>query len=88
MEVQVFELISKLIPEHCRLTRSCLVHMSGILVEDPPQNVHDVKEVLGDYFRMAHMPTDGIPNLCSQIYQALQAGGILKKENKHSLMAA
>ena len=40
-----------MVPQVCRLTHTCLQHMAGILTEDPPQNVYDVQELIGEYLR-------------------------------------
>ncbi|CAK76066.1 unnamed protein product, partial (macronuclear) [Paramecium tetraurelia] len=88
MQEKISELLLHQIPGVCRLTKQCVDHMSGMLVEDTPQNAADVQELMGEYFRNGgKLTTQEINKICQKIFDALEKEQLIKKEQKHTLAA-
>ncbi|CAD8202132.1 unnamed protein product [Paramecium pentaurelia] len=88
MQEKICELLWLQIPGVCRLTQQCVHHMSGMLVEDTPQNAADVQELLGEYFRNGgKLTTQEINKICQKIFDNLGKEQLIKKEKKHTLAA-
>lgn len=90
MEIQ--ERINKLLladlPKHCGLPESCIAHMAGILTEEPPQNQQDTFDLLVEFISNGgRVKRNEIWDYCGHLNQKLWQDNLVKKENKHSLVA-
>ena len=62
--------------------------MAGILTEEPPQNHQEIFDLIADFLGNAgRLSRNQIWDACGNVIQALNAEGIIKKENKHTLRA-